>query len=109
MPRKFSWSRIDQTRSVAQANDAISMRVECDVDGCEWVVTGWSRNRDIAIERSEAAALAAIPAPAVTDDRLDALMMQAHEGTAYLVVNGQREPHTLFEILRRARNTKKST
>jgi hypothetical protein len=107
MGRKFSWDRIDQNRSIAQANDVISMRVECDGDGCEWTVTGWARDRAGSIKRAEDAALAAIRAPEVADDRLDALMMQAHAGTSYLVVNGQREPHTLFEVLRLARQAKK--
>ncbi len=106
MGHKFDWSRIDPNRSTAHA-DAITMRVECDVDGCEWVVTSWARNRDTAIAQSEEAALAALRAPKVPDDRLDAILRQAHDGTAYLVVNGQREPHTLFEILRRARNPAK--
>jgi hypothetical protein len=106
MGRKFDWSRIDQTRSVAHV-DAITLRVECDIDGCEWTVTSWARNRDIAVAQSEEAALAALRAPKVPDDRLDAILRQAHDGTAYLVVNGQREPHTLFEILRRARSPAK--
>lgn len=108
MARKFDWSRTTPTRSVAESN-GVEMSVECDsssVPSCEWTVHGWANTRQTAIERSEEAALAAIVTPPATDEQIDALLALTQTGAAYMVVNGQRDQYTLFNILRRLRNNR---
>ena len=104
---KVSWSRTAGGNSLADVG-GVSLRVECEsgMTDCEWTVSGFAPSREAAMSRAERAALAT-QRQETPDAILDALMVAAQEGRAYLVVNGHRDTSTLFGILKKVTGQKK--